>query len=165
MLATFRWLFWISFQPKLIKKTLVWRFCIKRYCLCRYYNNKKLNGKSDVYSFGVILLELITGCKPVLTKGLEQAMHIIQWVRPMFERRDVENIVDPRIQGTYNTFSAWRAVEIAMVCIASTANNRLDVCNVYHQLKECLDMEKWKISNRQWRDGVRWFNSSYSCWR
>ncbi|XP_060673681.1 probable LRR receptor-like serine/threonine-protein kinase At4g29180 [Ziziphus jujuba] len=107
-----------------------------------YYNNRKLNEKSDVYSFGVVLLEIITGCRPVLSEGLEEAMHIGKWVSLKLDTNDIESIVDPRIEGNYNISCACKAIEIAIACIPSKANDRLDICDVYHQLNECLDMEK-----------------------
>ena len=46
-----------------------------------YASSGKLTEKSDVFSFGVVLLELITGCRPV-----DKAHHasIVDWVRVLF---------------------------------------------------------------------------------
>ncbi|KAL6312544.1 hypothetical protein AAG906_029468 [Vitis piasezkii] len=86
-----------------------------------------LNEKSDVYSFGIVLLELITG-RP-------------GWVSPMIERGDIRSIVDPRLQGDFNTNSAWKAVEIALACVASTGMQRPDMSHVVVDLKGCLETE------------------------
>ncbi|XP_050378536.1 probable LRR receptor-like serine/threonine-protein kinase At4g29180 [Argentina anserina] len=107
-----------------------------------YYNTGKLNKKSDIYSFGIVLLELITG-KTAIIKDVEpEPIHICQWVRPMFERTEIENILDSRIQaGTCNVSSAWKVVGIAMECVSSTTIERPDINNVYKELEECLEIE------------------------
>ncbi|KAL6128110.1 hypothetical protein ACLB2K_071466 [Fragaria x ananassa] len=107
-----------------------------------YYTTGKLNKKSDIYSFGIVLLELITGRTAIITDVEPEPIHICRWVRPMFQRRVIESILDSRIQaGTYNVSSAWKAVEIAMECVSSTATERPDINVVYKELKECLEIE------------------------
>ncbi|XP_004307630.1 PREDICTED: probable LRR receptor-like serine/threonine-protein kinase At4g29180 [Fragaria vesca subsp. vesca] len=107
-----------------------------------YYTTGKLNKKSDIYSFGIVLLELITGRTAIIEDVEPEPVHICRWVRPMFQRRDIESILDSRIQpGTYNVSSAWKAVEIAMECVSSTAIERPDINVVYKELKECLEIE------------------------
>ncbi|KAK9923509.1 hypothetical protein M0R45_031925 [Rubus argutus] len=50
-------------------------------------------------------------------------------------------MVDSRIQGTYDNSSAWKAIEIAMTCVASTSIPRPDIMVVCNKLKECLEIE------------------------
>ena len=73
---------------------------------CKCYISNRVTEKSDVYSFGIVLLELITG-KPTIIKD-EDKIHIVQWVRSFMERGDIATIVDPRVQGNFNTNSIWR---------------------------------------------------------
>ncbi|XP_021829655.1 probable LRR receptor-like serine/threonine-protein kinase At1g05700, partial [Prunus avium] len=106
-----------------------------------YCSTGHLNKKSDIYSFGIVLLELITG-RAAIIRDLEQLpIHICQWVRPKFERMEIESIVDSRIQGTYLHSSAQKAIEIAMACVSSTAIQRPDITVVFNDLKECLEIE------------------------
>ncbi|KAG2728906.1 hypothetical protein I3843_01G221100 [Carya illinoinensis] len=95
------------------------------------------NKKSDVYSFGIILFELITG-RPAIIRGPMLNNHILDWVYPLIERADIQNIVDPRLEGEFNTNSAWKFVEIAMLCTLSVAIQRPDMSQVLAELKECL---------------------------
>ncbi|KAK9945866.1 hypothetical protein M0R45_011360 [Rubus argutus] len=83
-----------------------------------YYSTGKLNRKSNVYSFGVGLLELMTGL-PAIVKG-PPPLELCEWVGPYVERKEIENIIDPRLQ-SYNINSAWRAIEVAMACLPSLA--------------------------------------------
>ncbi|KAL6335713.1 hypothetical protein AAG906_039476 [Vitis piasezkii] len=101
------------------------------------YQTAGLNKKSDVYSFGIVLLELITGRPAIIPGGI----YIVVWVSPMIERGDIESIVDPRLQGDFNTNSAWKAVEIALACVASTGMQRPDMSRVVVDLMECLETE------------------------
>ena len=100
--------------------------------------------KSDVYSLGIVLLELITR-KPAIIKD-EDNIHIVQWVRSLMEREDIVSIVDPRLQGNFNTNSIWRVLEIAMACLPSTSIQRVTMSHVLMELKECLEEGKaWEI--------------------
>ncbi|KAG2728902.1 hypothetical protein I3760_01G225700 [Carya illinoinensis] len=95
------------------------------------------NKKSDVYSFGIILFELITG-RPAIIRGPMRNNHILDWVNPLIERADIQNIVDPRLEGEFSTHSAWKIVEIAMSCALPVAIQRPDMSQVLTELKECL---------------------------
>ncbi|KAF2323499.1 hypothetical protein GH714_035767 [Hevea brasiliensis] len=106
----------------------------------RAYASGSFNKKSDVYSFGIILLELVTG-QPALKRDVdEEIIGIQQWVTPIIENGDIGSIVDPRLQGNFDTNSAWKAVEIALSCLLDTAIRRPDMSDVLGELKECLAM-------------------------
>lgn len=72
--------------------------------------------KSDVYSFGIVLLELITGKSAVIKKGEDDYVSLVDWVESILEQGDIAEIVDPKLNGEYNTKSALKAIEIASVC-------------------------------------------------
>ncbi|KAK4590902.1 hypothetical protein RGQ29_021195 [Quercus rubra] len=110
-----------------------------RYLDPEYSITYKLTEKSDVYSFGIALLKIITG-RPVIERSHENT-HISQWVRIMLDKGDIQNIVDPRLHGDFNANSAWKAIEIAMVCVSSTSTNRPPMSEVVVKLKECLTSE------------------------
>lgn len=105
-----------------------------------YSSSYRLTEKSDVYSFGVVLLKIITS-RPVIEKFTDENIHISQWVSFMLAQGDIINIVDPRLQGAFNMNSAWKAVEIAMLCVSSTSTRRPTMSQVVAELKECLTTE------------------------
>ncbi|KAI6671841.1 hypothetical protein NL676_006726 [Syzygium grande] len=105
-----------------------------------FHTSGNLSRKSDVYSFGVILFELITG-HPAIIRSPEGSTHILHWVTPLIERGDIQSIVDPRLNGQFNIGSAWNAVEIALLCVPTTAVQRPDINRVLWELKECLTAE------------------------
>ena len=106
---------------------------------CRYYITNWLTKKSDVYSFGVVLLKIITN-RPVIERSKERT-HISQWVSSMLAKGDIENSVDPKLDGNYNVNSVWKAVEIAMLCLSPTSSKRPTMDQVVAELKECVETE------------------------
>ncbi|XP_028756238.1 probable LRR receptor-like serine/threonine-protein kinase At4g29180 [Neltuma alba] len=106
----------------------------------RFHRSGSVNKKSDVYSFGIILLELMTGQRPI-TETSDGARHISDWVNPKLETGDIQAIVDPRLEGKFSRASAWKFLEIAMSCITPAAVQRPDISSVVFDLKQCVAME------------------------
>ncbi|KAL1197435.1 Receptor-like protein kinase [Cardamine amara subsp. amara] len=104
-----------------------------------YYRTNWLNEKSDVYSFGVVLLEIITN-QPVINQSREKP-HIAEWVGVMLTKGDIQNIMDPKLYGDYDSGSVWRAVELAMSCLNPSSARRPTMSQVVIELNECLAYE------------------------
>lgn len=84
------------------------------------------------------MLEIITGRPAIVHKSQEMMIHIGDWVSFMLERGDMTSIVDPRLEGNFDTNSAWKAVEIAMKCVSPRSFQRPTMNQVVAELKECL---------------------------
>ncbi|KAK4267377.1 hypothetical protein QN277_024164 [Acacia crassicarpa] len=106
-----------------------------------FHKSGNLNKKSDIYSFGIVLLELMTGQRAITETSDEGTRHISDWVNPKLEIGDIQSIVDPRLEGKFNTASAWTFLEIAISCITPEANKRPDISSVVIDLKHCLSLE------------------------
>lgn len=98
----------------------------------------KITEKSDVFSYGVVLLETITGKKPV-DPSFQENQHLIQWVRDHLKsKRDPIDIIDPKLQGQLDTQiqEMFQALGIALLCTSNRADDRPTMKDVVALLKE-----------------------------
>ncbi|QHN76042.1 Receptor-like protein kinase [Arachis hypogaea] len=105
-----------------------------------YTTSNRLTEKSDVYSFGVVLLRIITGQAVVIVRE-DMIHHISQRINSMVAEGDITKVVDSRLQGDFDSNSAWRAVEIAMASVSSISVERPYMSDIVKELKECLAAE------------------------
>ena len=70
------------------------------FCPCiyaEYAYTLKVNEKSDIYSFGVVLMELLTGKRPIEAE-FGDGVDIVQWVRRKIQTKDgILDLLDPRM--------------------------------------------------------------------
>ncbi|KAJ6980778.1 hypothetical protein NC653_024208 [Populus alba x Populus x berolinensis] len=67
-----------------------------------YTMTGQLSSKSNIYSFGVILLELLTGRKPVdptLPRGQQS---LVTWATPKLSEDKVKQCIDPKLDGKFH---------------------------------------------------------------
>ena len=83
---------------------------------------------------------MITGRKALVQRASGENLHILQWVIPIIESGNIQNIVDMRLQGEFSIDSAWKVVEVAMACISQPATERPDISQILAELKECLSL-------------------------
>ncbi|KAL5538063.1 hypothetical protein UlMin_042273 [Ulmus minor] len=76
-----------------------------------------MNSKSDVYSFGVILLELLTGRKPVDHRLPRGQQSLVTWATPQLSEDKVERCVDPRLNGNYPPKAAAKLASVVALCV------------------------------------------------
>lgn len=92
--------------------------------------------KSDVYSYGVVLLELLTGRKPVDMSQPSGQENLVTWSRPILRDKDrLDELADPKLEGKYPMEDFLRVCTIAAACVAPEASQRPTMGEVVQSLK------------------------------
>ncbi|GAV81287.1 Pkinase_Tyr domain-containing protein [Cephalotus follicularis] len=127
------------------------------YMAPEYASSGKLTDRSDVFSFGVVLLELITGRKPVDPTQPLGDESLVEWARPLLvhalETGDISELVDPRLQKHYIESEVFRMIEAAAACVRHSAPKRPRMVQVVRALDSEGEMSD--LSN-----GVRYGQST-----
>ncbi|XP_051225115.1 proline-rich receptor-like protein kinase PERK15 [Lolium perenne] len=108
------------------------------YMAPEYASSGKLTDRSDVFSFGVVLLELITGRKPVDSSQPLGEESLVEWARPLLvdalETDDFRELADPALQSRYSKTEMRRMVEAAASCIRHSVTKRPRMVQVWRSL-------------------------------
>ncbi|KAI3699482.1 hypothetical protein L2E82_43830 [Cichorium intybus] len=98
------------------------------YLAPEYFQHGKVSDKTDVYAFGVVLLELITGRKPIESRRGAGEENLVLWAKPLLQQGSIEKLLDPRVQFTQrNINQITRMIEAADACINNEESKRPNI--------------------------------------
>ncbi|GAQ80825.1 Protein kinase superfamily protein [Klebsormidium nitens] len=95
------------------------------YVAPEYVMTGHLTEKSDVYSYGVVLLELITGRRPVDIRRPPKEQSLVSWAGPNLSNKDkLLEMADPALGGRFPIKSLCTVAAIAAMCVQAEADYR-----------------------------------------
>ncbi|CAI9265483.1 unnamed protein product [Lactuca saligna] len=98
------------------------------YLAPEYFQHGKVSDKTDVYAFGVVLLELITGRKPIESRRGIGEENLVLWAKPLIQQGSIEKLLDPRVEFTQkNLGQITRMIEAADACINNEESKRPNI--------------------------------------
>ncbi|KAM1483099.1 hypothetical protein TB2_034542 [Malus domestica] len=111
------------------------------YLAPEYFMYGKISDKIDVYAFGVVLLELLSGRKPIGSETPKEQESLVMWAKPKIEKGDVKEILDPNLDGKFDEVQVLRMVHAAKLCITRSARLRPKMTEILKLLKGDSDVE------------------------
>ncbi|KAK0585372.1 hypothetical protein LWI29_027566 [Acer saccharum] len=94
----------------------------------------KITEKCDVYGFGILVLEVVTGKRPV--EYMEDDVVVLcEMVRGALEDGRVEECVDGRLRGNFPADEAIPVIKLGLICASQVPSNRPDMEEVVNILE------------------------------
>jgi serine/threonine protein kinase len=115
------------------------------YLAPEYASSGKLTDRSDVFSFGVMLLELLTGRRPIdTTNYMEDSL--VDWARPLLGaalagETGFAELVDPRLGGEYSAVEMERLAACAAASTRHSAKRRPKMSQIVRALEGDASLE------------------------
>ncbi|GKV47101.1 hypothetical protein SLEP1_g54028 [Rubroshorea leprosula] len=108
------------------------------YLAPEYFQHGKVSDKTDVYAFGVVLLELLTGRKPIEANRPPGEENLILWAKPLLHRgmAAVEELLDPQLKcNVKNSTQIARTIQAAAASINNEESRRPCIDEIIAVLK------------------------------
>ncbi|PIA41459.1 hypothetical protein AQUCO_02200108v1 [Aquilegia coerulea] len=105
------------------------------YLAPEYFDTGRATAKGDVYSYGVVLLELLTGKRPMDEAFLEEGTKLVTWVKTVVDKETEEHAIDSSLE-CYPVNEVKNVFIIALMCLESDPSKRPTVAEVVKMLEQ-----------------------------
>ncbi|XP_030455174.2 protein kinase STUNTED isoform X2 [Syzygium oleosum] len=113
------------------------------YLAPEYFMYGKVNDKVDVYAYGVVLLELLSGRKPISNDFPNGQESLVMWARPILNGGKISELLDPSLGENYDHHQLERMVLAATLCVRRAPRARPQMNHVVKLLHGDADIVKW----------------------
>ncbi|KAH6813857.1 kinase with adenine nucleotide alpha hydrolases-like domain-containing protein [Perilla frutescens var. frutescens] len=132
------------------------------YLAPEYFMHGKLNEKIDVYAFGVVLLELLSGRKPIdngLPKGQES---LVMWAKQVLKEGKISDLQDPNLADAYDNNQFENVVLAAALCMRHAPLSRPNISLVLKLLQGDSEVIEWARQEADRAEDVNAMNGEQS---
>ncbi|KAF2319123.1 hypothetical protein GH714_013471 [Hevea brasiliensis] len=129
-----------------------------------FYSRNVLTAKSDVYSLGVVLLELLTGKRPIFKDEDNRGAitSIVDFAAPKILANELVKVLDHRI-GPPQLDKEAEAVELlaytALHCVNLEGNNRPSITDIVANLERASSLYDVHMEDYRYREGAEQLHS------
>ncbi|KAG0582755.1 hypothetical protein KC19_3G083200 [Ceratodon purpureus] len=102
------------------------------YLAPEYFMHGIVDEKTDVFAYGVLLLELITGRRPIDS----EKTNLVIWAKPYLNKGNVKQLADRRLDGAFDADQMQRMVLTAGLCVRPSPPWRPTMSQVVQLLAE-----------------------------
>ncbi|XP_010537354.1 PREDICTED: probable receptor-like serine/threonine-protein kinase At5g57670 [Tarenaya hassleriana] len=113
------------------------------YLAPEYFMYGKVNDKIDVYAFGVVLLELLSGRKPISNESPKVQTSLVMWAKPILDNGKYSQLLDPSLRDNYEGDQMELMAMAATLCIRHSPQARPKMSMVLKLLKGDEDALTW----------------------
>ncbi|KAJ0591733.1 putative protein kinase RLK-Pelle-RLCK-IV family [Helianthus annuus] len=112
-----------------------------------YMRTHQLTPTIDVYSFGVLIIEILTGRRPIESKRSPKEVVTLRWAFEKYNKGEIKDLADPQMKEALDWEIIGKMLELAFQCAAPTRADRPDMKTAGEQL--------WAIRIDYLRNGRR----------
>ncbi|XP_061341596.1 receptor-like protein kinase HSL1 [Gastrolobium bilobum] len=103
------------------------------YIAPEYAYTLRVNEKSDIYSFGVVILELVTGKRPIDPEFGDK--DLVMWTCTTLDQKGVDHVLDSRLDSCFKE-EICKVLNIGLMCTSPLPINRPAMRRVVKMLQE-----------------------------
>lgn len=121
-----------------------------------YYQSFRCTTKGDVYSYGVILMELLSGKRPIDTSEFGEDNNLVGWAKQLHKDKRSHDILDPElVSGSLNDVELLHYLNIAFQCLDDKPFRRPTMIQVMAMFKELhVDSESDILDGMSFKNSV-----------
>lgn len=113
------------------------------YLAPEYFMHGKVTDKIDVYAFGVVLLELISGRKPICVDQSKGQESLVLWANPILDSGKFAQLLDPSLENDNSNDLIEKLLLAATLCIKRTPHDRPQIGLVLKILQGEEEATEW----------------------